>query len=57
MLTAADVEACFVETARVQINGEPFDWDRLARLINARLADQKDQALAEAPAFRFGDRQ
>jgi hypothetical protein len=38
-LNADDVESAFVETAREQVNGEPFDWTRCARHLNERLAD------------------
>jgi hypothetical protein len=53
MLTASDMEAAFIETARQQTNGQPFDWARLAHIVNDRLADQRDRSLAETPAFRF----
>lgn len=39
-LNAEDVETAFVETAREQQNGEPFNWDRVALHLNERLADQ-----------------
>jgi hypothetical protein len=35
-LSGKDVEAAFVETAREQVSGEPFDWERCARHLNAR---------------------
>jgi hypothetical protein len=35
-LSGKDVEAAFVETAREQLSGEPFDWERCARHLNAR---------------------
>lgn len=38
-LTGEEVESAFVETAREQTNGAPFDWDRVALHINERLAD------------------
>ena len=38
-LTAAEVEEAFVETAREQENGDPFDWERVAHHLNERLAD------------------
>lgn len=48
MLQADDVERAFVETAQRQ-DGGPFNWQRLTRLLNERLADQRDEALAEVP--------
>lgn len=38
-LSPDQVEEAFVETAREQVNGEPFDWRRLAHKLNERLAD------------------
>jgi hypothetical protein len=41
MLKADDVETAFVQTAREQHNGEPFNWQRVALHLNERLADQR----------------
>jgi hypothetical protein len=38
-LNADDIEAAFVETAREQVSGEPFNWQRVALHLNERLAD------------------
>lgn len=45
MLDAEQVEEAFIETAREQRNGEPFNWDRLARHLNEQLADARDRQL------------
>lgn len=37
-LTGEQVESAFVETAREQVNGQPFDWERAARHLNERIA-------------------
>ena len=36
-LTAKEVEQAFVDTASEQVNGEPFDWQRLTDKLNGRL--------------------
>jgi hypothetical protein len=56
MLDGDDVEAAFVAAAHEQDGGE-FDWDRVARLLNERLADRRELALGERPALAFGARQ
>lgn len=38
-LSGEEVETAFVETAREQRNGDPFDWNRVALHLNERLAD------------------
>jgi hypothetical protein len=38
-LSGEEVESAFVETAREQTNGEPFNWNRVAVHLNERLAD------------------
>jgi hypothetical protein len=50
-LTARDVEAAFVETAREQLNGEPFNWQRTADLLNKLLRRREP-----ASAFTWADR-
>jgi hypothetical protein len=45
MLTAAEVEAAFVETAREQVNGEPFNWQRVADHLNERLGARRERGL------------
>jgi hypothetical protein len=50
-LTAKDVEAAFVETAREQENGEPFNWSRVAELLNRKAADRRYEHQA---AFLLG---
>lgn len=44
-LTAAEVEAAFIETAREQENGEAFKWDRVAQRLNKRLSGPQRQAV------------
>lgn len=44
MLTAEQVEQAFIVTARHQTGG-PFNWVRLARLLNEIAADGRDKAL------------
>lgn len=51
MLTAEQVEEAFIETAREQENGQPFNWLRLSRFLNEKLADQRDVALRDRPAL------
>jgi hypothetical protein len=51
MLNPEQVEDAFIETAREQRNGEPFNWRRLAHHLNERLADQRDTALGQRSAF------
>lgn len=46
-LTGELVEEAFIQAARLQENGQPFDWVRLARLLNERLADRRDAALGD----------
>lgn len=45
MLNAEQVEEAFIQTAREQVNGEPFNWTRLATHLNEQLADKRDRAL------------
>lgn len=45
-LAGTDIEAAFIEAARQQ-EGGPFNWDRVALLLNERIADRRDQQ----PAF------
>lgn len=52
MLTGADVEAAFVEAVHEQ-EGGAFNWDRVAALLNERLADKRDLAIGERSAFAF----
>lgn len=46
MLTADDIEAAFVAAAHEQ-EGGPFNWSRVAHLLNERLADKREQELGE----------
>lgn len=39
-LTAETIEVAFVETAREQTNGQPFNWAKVAHKLNERLADE-----------------
>jgi hypothetical protein len=50
-LTGEEVEQAFVATAREQVNGEPFNWQRCADHLNERLGDQ---AYARRAAFLLG---
>jgi hypothetical protein len=43
--SAAEVEAAFVETAREQVNGEPFNWQRVADHLNERLGARRERGL------------
>jgi hypothetical protein len=49
MLDAEQVEQAFIDTAREQRNGEPFNWRRLARHLNEQLADAKEKELGARP--------
>jgi hypothetical protein len=43
-LTDKDVEEAFVETAREQRNGEPFNWQRTAEILNLKLGERRERA-------------
>jgi hypothetical protein len=49
-LAGNDVEAAFIEAAREQ-EGGPFNWDRVAFLLNERIADRRDQRRGGSPGF------
>jgi hypothetical protein len=38
-LTGEEIEQAFVQTASEQVNGQSFNWERVAVLLNERLAD------------------
>lgn len=47
-LSASQVERAFVATAREQLPGEPFNWRRLAMILNAQLARGRKRSSAFA---------
>jgi hypothetical protein len=50
-LTADQVEQAFVDAAHEQ-DGGPFNWTRVAVLLNERLADRRQRPAP--PAITFG---
>jgi hypothetical protein len=50
-LSPDDIETAFVETVREQVNGEPFNWPKVAVKLNERLADMADMELRAPRPF------